>query len=480
MTRRFHDFLHGKQERRNWDVPTNPNQLEEFLQVKELECNKKNQSSPAGHCAQVWDTILCWPDTPAGMTAKQPCPSYFSGFNESAYATKQCLENGTWFVNKNDTLWTNYTSCLPNTISSDVPNKYVTVIKLISAMGYGVSLATLAVAFIILASFKRLRCPRNVLHMHLFVSFILRAGLRLVKDGVFVQGIMPSSDLGVVNLDILSASPTGTWGCKLLICLWQYAIISNYSWILMEGLYLHNLIFLALFTDNSAITIYIILGWGLPLGSVVPWAVLRALYDDELCWTTHKNPRIRLYLDLPIIVSTVSNFFLFINIVRVLLLKLTASISEENRRFRRWAKSTLVLVPLFGAHYAIFYSMKLMNDETMDIIWLFIDQLFGSFQGTFVAILYCFMNAEVQGEINKLWIGSELCGWRSSTRRFLGFSRDRISSRKSRPSTAGESCMTSFISTTAQSEGSNYRRKTAPIITPVSEVSKLEKQLEDP
>jgi hypothetical protein len=30
----------------------------------------------------------------------------------------------------------------------------------------------------------------------------------------------------------------------------------------MEGLYLHNLIFLALFTDSSAITIYIILGWG--------------------------------------------------------------------------------------------------------------------------------------------------------------------------------------------------------------------------
>ena len=31
----------------------------------------------------------------------------------------------------------------------------------------------------------------------------------------------------------------------------------------MEGLYLHNLIFLALFTDSSAITIYIILGWGM-------------------------------------------------------------------------------------------------------------------------------------------------------------------------------------------------------------------------
>jgi parathyroid hormone receptor 1 len=52
------------------------------------------------------------------------------------------------------------------------------------------------------------------------------------------------------------------WECKLVTSLWQYFIMANYSWILMEGLYLHNLIFLALFTDSSAITIYIILGWG--------------------------------------------------------------------------------------------------------------------------------------------------------------------------------------------------------------------------
>lgn len=35
--------------------------------------------------------------------------------------------------------------------------------------------------------YRRLRCPRNVLHMHLFVSFILRAGMRFVKDEVFME-----------------------------------------------------------------------------------------------------------------------------------------------------------------------------------------------------------------------------------------------------------------------------------------------------
>lgn len=52
------------------------------------------------------------------------------------------------------------------------------------------------------------------------------------------------------------------WLCKSVTSVWQYCIMANYSWILMEGLYLHNLIFLALFSDTSSITLYVVLGWG--------------------------------------------------------------------------------------------------------------------------------------------------------------------------------------------------------------------------
>ncbi|PSN35803.1 hypothetical protein C0J52_21969, partial [Blattella germanica] len=70
---------------------------------------------------------------------------------------------------------------------------------------------------------------------------------------------------------------------------------------------------------------------------------------------------------------------------------------------KRWAKSTLVLVPLFGVHYAIFLGMGLGSHPTVEIVWLFCDQLFASFQGFFVAVLYCFLNGEVRAELTRHW-----------------------------------------------------------------------------
>jgi hypothetical protein len=49
---------------------------------------------------------------------------------------------------------------------------------------------------------------------------------------------------------------------------------------------------------------------------------------------------------------------------------------------RRWAKSTLILVPLFGAHYVLFVWMSPSQkvNETLEIVCLFCDQLFASLQ----------------------------------------------------------------------------------------------------
>ena len=109
----------------------------------------------------------------------------------------------------------------------------------------------------------------------------------------------------------------------------------------MEGLYLHNLIFMALVTDASGILVYVLAGWGrdfprrnyaasvarrddddgtrgfavagLPVVVVVPWAGMRAGLDDNYCWVINTNPDYFWIIRAPIVISIVVGGFLILN-----------------------------------------------------------------------------------------------------------------------------------------------------------------------
>ncbi|KAK1133343.1 hypothetical protein K0M31_011158 [Melipona bicolor] len=192
--------------------------------------------------------------------------------------------------------------------------------------------------------------------------------------------------------------------CKGITSAWQYFIVANYSWILMEGLYLHNLVVWA-FCADTAINLYVLMGWGLPVFVVVPWIIIRATIEDTYCWTTHGNPSLFLLIRIPIEISILFNFLLFLNIVRILFIKFKTSVHLQRKKmqYSRWAKSTLVLVPLFAAHYTLFLGLSYHHDNLVELVWLFCDQFFASFQGSFVALLYCLLNIEVRTEIKRAW-----------------------------------------------------------------------------
>jgi hypothetical protein len=42
----------------------------------------------------------------------------------------------------------------------------------------------------------------------------------------------------------------------------QYGIVANYCWLLVEGVYLHNLLSLATFPERSFFALYLGIGWG--------------------------------------------------------------------------------------------------------------------------------------------------------------------------------------------------------------------------
>lgn len=50
-------------------------------------------------------------------------------------------------------------------------------------------------------------------------------------------------------------------GCKLSLVLFQYCIMANFCWLLVEGLYLHTLL-VAIFAPSRCFLAYLLIGWG--------------------------------------------------------------------------------------------------------------------------------------------------------------------------------------------------------------------------
>ncbi|KAK3578748.1 hypothetical protein CHS0354_010131 [Potamilus streckersoni] len=407
------------------NIASYPHYDQEKLLIKKWEeCMERIHNDPVttsgSYCNRTWDNLSCWPDTPAGTNAIQPCPSYINGFTTGENATRNCLPNGTWFVNplypNQTTGWTDYGACfnisLPDIdLNTGVPGIFKDNIKALSLMyniGYSLSLVSLVIAVGIMLYFRRLRCNRNIIHVHMFMSFILRAVISLVRDTVMVQGLGFPGDIAFKENGNIYFLETGShWQCKFFFTIFQYSLSANYIWIFIEGAYLHMLINVAVFSQKHRIIWYIVFGWGFPWLFIIPWALARYFLDNTLCWNTHQGDIIWI-IKGPITAAIVINFGFYVNIIRVLFTKLTSTPCPDAKkyRYRRLAKSVLVLIPAFGAYYIVFVCITYLPPRLDDIAMiaiLYSEMFFNSYGGFIIALLFCFLNSEVRYEIKKAW-----------------------------------------------------------------------------
>nr|XP_033773242.1 parathyroid hormone/parathyroid hormone-related peptide receptor-like isoform X2 [Geotrypetes seraphini] len=405
------------------DVITKEEQV--YLLAEATEKCQKNIKAQAEMskdlaCVPEWDGIICWPGGFLNELVSVQCPEYIYDFNHRGHAYRKCDSGGRWKlalgINKT---WANYTECTKFfTPEQRIQEKDIFHrLYLMYTIGYAISLASLVVALSLLCYFKRLHCTRNYIHIHLFASFICRAVSIFVKDVVLYSG-SGSEELEKMlgeNLKSELGSSAGyrtqLVGCKTTVTLFLYFLATNHYWILVEGLYLHSLIFMAFLSDKNYLWALTIIGWGLPAVFVSVWASVRVSLADTQCWDVSAGKMKWIY-QIPLLVAIMINFFLFLNIVRVLASKLwgtnTGTLNPRHQ-YRKLLKSTLVLMPLFGVHYVVF--MAIPYTEVSGIIWqiqMHYEMLFNSSQGFFVAFIYCFCNGEVQAELKKAWFRRNL------------------------------------------------------------------------
>ncbi|KAL8585804.1 hypothetical protein ACOMHN_065154 [Nucella lapillus] len=285
-------------------------------------------------------------------------------------------------------------------------------LTLMYTVGYSVSLATLLIAVFIMLYCRRLRCKSNTMHINLFVAFILRASMAFLKDRLFVGHLGLPQDVTNENGRLEFIQHGLHWECRLITVLFMFSISATQTWILMEGLYLYMLIHRTIVTERYGVRPYILIGWITPWLMVIPWIIVKHQFENTYCWNMQENRAYLWILNGPWVATVMINFFFFLDIFRVLFMRVRSTHRHVgNSKYRKFAKFILVLIPLFGIMYIILFIAFPADDleddddddEQFNVVHLYIEMGYNSFQGFILALLFCFLNEDVHSELRRMW-----------------------------------------------------------------------------
>lgn len=339
-------------------------------------------------CRSTWDGFGCWEPGEPGKNSHISCPVYLEFSVPTRMAIKTCTHDGTWYRqnNQSNSEWTDYTPCL---------NLHELKINIYISLGCQIaSLSLLAPGLIIFLQYKSLRKQHRIrLHINFFTSFIF-SGLFIVLWNMFVTYDK------LTNQDVTDTQMFKNGdGCKFLSFLKLYFNSTNYSWMFCEGFYLYRLIANAFSPPKRLLALYLV-GWGMPLLFSTAYVIIRATTADESCWALSIGDK-EWILYAPNLLCLAVNIFFLGNILRILLTQLQSHPNEPSN-FRRALKATFVLIPLFGVHLVVtIYRAK--PENPIYLHYERISEIISNTQGFFVALIFCFCNAEVAAQIKRSW-----------------------------------------------------------------------------
>ncbi|XP_062714595.1 PDF receptor isoform X2 [Aedes albopictus] len=365
------------------------------------------------YCNWTWDDVLCWPPTPAGKAIRQPCPPGH-GIDTTKFAERRCSAEGRWEGRPGTTPttlgWTNYTPCYsPEVIQlfrklysgtggndeADIKIDIAERTRTLEIVGFSLSLIALIISLVIFCRF-RLRNNRTRIHKNLFVAMVIQVIIRLTL--YIDQAIIRSGSKGYGNESSRHGIDNTPYLCEASYILLEYARTCMFMWMFIEGLYLHNVVTVTVFQGRFPHTLYALVGWGGPVALTAIWAVTTAQYvGQQKCWWGYNLTPYYWILEGPRLAVVLLNFIFLLNIIRVLIVKLRQSHTSDVEQVRKAVRAAVVLVPLLGITNLLNMTEAPLDRTALEFaLWSYVTHFLTSFQGFFIALLYCFLNGEVR------------------------------------------------------------------------------------
>ncbi|XP_072096887.1 adhesion G-protein coupled receptor D1 isoform X2 [Mobula birostris] len=237
-----------------------------------------------------------------------------------------------------------------------------------------VCLTITLVTFAVLSSVSTIRTQRYHIHANLSFS-ILAAQLLLLVSFRFAPDTYP---------------------CKVLAILLHFFFLSAFSWMLVEGLHLYNMVIKVFGSEESKHFYYYGIGWGSPL--VICVVSVTSAFDSygkvDNCWLSVERGAIWAFV-APALFVVLVNIGILIAVTRII-----SRISKDNYKIHGDAtaskltvKAVAVLLPILGISWAC--GVLAINNYA--IVFQYMFAFFNSLQGFFIFLFHCILNSEMNG-----------------------------------------------------------------------------------
>ncbi|KAH9518352.1 hypothetical protein Btru_016506 [Bulinus truncatus] len=272
---------------------------------------------------------------------------------EDNKAYKVCGPNGLWEtkvkgVYTNETGYSHYEDCYSKEAweyyvkylgnktqeEKELIKDIITTSRTLEIVGLCISLVTTIISLGIFWYFSTLKCHRTRIHKNLFVAMIVQISMRIVLyvDQLVAREI-GGKIAGAASGDSNTIYDTPIF-CEILYSLLEYTKTVKFMWMFIEGIYLHNMIAVSVFSGKPNYVVFYTIGWGFPVLLTIAWVIPMARTHETRCWFAYyMNPLIWI-IEGPRVAVMAVNLFFLLNIIRVLVMKLRESQTNEADKLR--------------------------------------------------------------------------------------------------------------------------------------------------
>ncbi|XP_046920557.2 corticotropin-releasing factor receptor 2 isoform X1 [Dermatophagoides farinae] len=364
---------------------------------RSVDNDDDNDNNDDHHCPMIWDGWTCWMSAEPDSMSKTKCPDmslmafHYDDDDDNeiplairSNAVKKCQSNGTWIQH------TDYRDC--SILAKDVRQSVVKTRIILQSISIILSIGAVTI-FIYLRLYVKFYIQ---LLLNFFTSIILSTMMALLYDIYVTKGHLQFSDNVILQNQKY---------CRTFTFLYKETRMMNYSWMLIEGIFLHNSAVFAFHCKKMSEwrrTIYIF-GWFVPNIIMAIYGVIRLKHSDSMdrCWTDTIGTLEWTFMFFPYF-CFFFNLLLYCNLIRFILIK-TVFINNGHTKEFTWIKLATILMPIFGIQYTI-YMVTIDPTATTSLFLLAIfriQNIVESLQGTIVTIILCFLNKDVYRTIRK-------------------------------------------------------------------------------